>query len=77
MTMPNTTAARNAGRMPKDRHARNISADADTVAPSASDMMLPVSVMNVMPTATQPTNEIAVRSALKLSGVRNPGVVSA
>ena len=40
-------------------------------------MMLPVSVMKVMPTATQPMNEIALSSALMLSGVGKPGVVSA
>ena len=40
-------------------------------------MMLPVSVMKVMPTATQPMNEIALSSALMLSGEVKPGVVSA
>ena len=63
--------------MPADRLARNISADADNVAPRQSDMMLPVSVMKVMPTATQPMNEIALSSALMLSGEVKPGVVSA
>ena len=57
-----------------DRLARKISADADTVAPRQSDMMLPVSVMKVMPTATQPMNEIALSSALMLSGEVKPGV---
>ena len=40
-------------------------------------MMLPVSVMKVMPTATQPMKEIALSSALMLSGEVKPGVVSA
>ncbi len=73
----NNNVSKNAGRIPNDNVARNIRAEAETVAPSASDMMLPVSVMNVMPTATQPTNEMAVNSALRLRGVRKPGVVSA
>ena len=42
-----------------------------------SDMMLPVIVMNVMPTATQPMNEIALSRALMLSGEVKPGVLSA
>jgi hypothetical protein len=33
------------------------------VAPRHSDMMLPVSVMKVMPTATQPMNEMALSRA--------------
>ena len=40
-------------------------------------MMLPVSVMKVMPTATQPMNEMALSSALMLSCEVKPGVVSA
>jgi hypothetical protein len=40
-------------------------------------MMLPVSVMKVIPTATQPTNEIAVSNALMLNVDKNPWVVSA
>ena len=36
--------------MPTDRLARKINAEAETVAPRPSDMMLPVSVMKVMPT---------------------------
>ena len=77
MMTPNKSARSKAGIMPNDNVARKISADAETVAPSASDMMLPVSVMKVIPTATQPTKEIAVSSALMLSRDRNPGVVSA
>ena len=77
MTMPNSIASRNAGNTPSDRLARKTSADADTVAPRQSDMMLPVSVMNVMPTATQPMKEMALSSALMLIGDVKPGVVSA
>ncbi len=40
-------------------------------------MMLPVSVMKVMPTATQPMNEMALSSALMLIGEVKPGVVNA
>ncbi len=40
-------------------------------------MMLPVMVMNVMPTATQPMKEIALSSELMLSGEVKPGVLSA
>src|SRR6478672_10147919 len=76
-TMPNRTAIKNAANTPTDRLARKISADADTVAPRQSDMMLPVSVMKVMPTATQPMNEMALSRALMLSCEVKPGVVSA
>ena len=75
--MPNRMATRKAGNTPRDRLARNTSAEADTVAPSASDMMFPVMVMKVMPTATQPMNEIAFSSELMLSGDVKPGVLSA
>ena len=40
-------------------------------------MMLPVSVMKVMPTATQPMNEMALSNALMLICEVKPGVVSA
>ena len=40
-------------------------------------MMLPVSVMKVMPTATQPMKDMAVSSALMLRSEVNPGVLSA
>ena len=76
-TMPNNRVSRNAGRMPADRLARKTSADADSVAPRQSDMMLPVNVMKVMPTATQPMNEMALSRALMLSGDVKPGVVRA
>src|SRR5437016_8540802 len=75
--MPNNSVSRNAGRMPADRLDRKMRADADSVAPRQSDMMLPVSVMKVMPTATQPMNEIALSSALMMIGEVKPGVVSA
>ncbi len=77
MTIPNKSASTNAGEIPSDKLAKKINADADTVAPRHSDMTLPVSVMKVMPTATQPIKEIAVSSALTLSGDVKPGVVSA
>src|SRR4029077_6328614 len=70
-------ASVNAPGTPNERLSRKISADADTVAPRQSDMMLPVMVMNVMPTAAQPMKEIALSSALMLSGEVNPGVASA
>ena len=63
--------------MPADRLARNTSAEADSVAPRQSDMMLPVSVMKVIPTATQPMNEMALSRALMLICEVKPGVVSA
>ena len=75
--MPNRSASTNAGRMPSDRLARKTSAEADSVAPRQSDMMLPVSVMKVIPTATQPMNEMALSRALKLICEVKPGVVSA
>ncbi len=74
ITTPKAIATRNAGNTPIDKLARKISAEAETVAPRHSDMMLPVSVMKVMPTATQPMNEMALSSALMLSGEVNPGV---
>src|SRR3954465_7225411 len=75
--MPNSSVSRDAGRMPADRLAKKTSADADSVAPRQSDMMLPVSVMKVMPTATQPMNEMALSNALMLICEVKPGVVSA
>ncbi len=50
---------------------------APSVAPSANDMMLPESVMKVMPMATQPMNDIVVISDTRLTVDRNPGVPSA
>jgi hypothetical protein len=40
-------------------------------------MILPVSVIRVMPTATQPMKEMAFSSALMLIGDMKPGVVRA
>jgi hypothetical protein len=40
-------------------------------------MMLPESVMKVMPMATQPMNDIVVISDTRLTVDRNPGVLSA
>ena len=75
--MPKRRATRKAGNTPSDKLARKTNAEADTVAPSASDMMLPVIVMKVMPTATQPIKEIALSRELMLSGEVKPGVLSA
>jgi hypothetical protein len=77
MATPNRTAIKNAANTPNDKLARKISAEADTVAPRQRDMMLPVSVMKVMPTATQPMSEMALSNALMLSGEMKPGVPSA
>ncbi len=49
----------------------------DSVAPRQNDMTLPDSVMNVMPTATQPMNDMVVSSENRLVVVRNPGVAMA
>ena len=46
----------------------------DSVTPSANDMMLPLSVMKVMPTATQPMNEVVFKSENRLTVVKKPGV---
>src|SRR5215472_12953617 len=77
MTTPNRMAIKNAANTPNDRLARKISAEADTVAPRQRDMMLPVSVMKVMPMATQPMSEMALSNALMLSDDMKPGVLSA
>ena len=50
---------------------------APSVAPSANDMMLPESVMKVMPMATQPMNDMVVSSEIRLTVDRKPGVRSA
>ena len=50
---------------------------APSVAPRANDMMLPESVMKVMPMATQPMKEIVVISDTRLTFERKPGVPSA
>ena len=50
---------------------------APSVAPSANDMMLPESVMKVMPMATQPMNDMVVSSEIMLTVDRKPGVRSA
>ena len=49
----------------------------DSVAPRQNDITLPDSVMNVMPTATQPMNDMVVSSENMLVVVRNPGVAMA
>ncbi len=73
---PNRIASANAGQTPKASVARKTIAEAETVAPSASDIMLPVSVMKVMPTATQPMKDMALSSAKKLGSEMIPGVLS-
>ena len=45
----------------------------DSVAPRQNDITLPDSVMNVMPTATQPMNDMVVSSENRLVAVRKPG----
>src|SRR3979411_98891 len=50
---------------------------APSVAPSANDMILPESVMKVMPMATQPMNDIVVISDTRLTVDRHPGAPSA
>ena len=49
----------------------------DRVAPRQNDITLPESVMNVMPTATQPMNDMVVSSENRLVVVRKPGVAIA
>ena len=48
----------------------------ESVTLSANDMILPLSVMKVMPTATQPMKEVVFNSENKLTAVKNPGVVA-
>src|SRR5262249_46909385 len=52
-------------------------AEAPTVAPRLNDMILPLIVINVMPTATQPMNDTVVSSETMLGQDMNPGVVNA
>jgi hypothetical protein len=42
-----------------------------------NDMMLPLNVINVIPTATQPMKDTVVKSDLMLVAERNPGVETA
>ena len=49
----------------------------ESVTPSENDMMLPLSVMKVMPTATQPMNDVVFSSENRLTAVKKPGVVTA
>lgn len=72
-----TKAAARASVSPCGRTARNTIADADNVAPRAKDMILPLTVMNVMPTAGQPINDVVVSNEKTLTGERKPGVVTA
>src|SRR6266498_1981001 len=50
---------------------------APTVEPSENDMILPLNVINVIPTATQPMNDTVVSSDRTLGFDRKPGVTTA
>ena len=73
----NTNATASAPASPSGRLNVNTMVVAPSVAPSANDMMLPESVMKVMPMATQPMNDIVVISDTRLTFERKPGVPSA
>jgi hypothetical protein len=62
---------------PSGRLAMNTIVVTDRVAPRQNDITLPESVMNVMPTATQPMNDMVVASENRLVAVRKPGVAKA
>ena len=64
-------------RDPSGSAAMNTMPLVDSVTPSANDMMLPLNVMKVIPTATQPMNEVVFKSENKLTAVKNPGVAKA
>src|ERR1700733_6752402 len=49
----------------------------DNVPPTENDMMLPLRVMKVMPTATQPMKDVVLSSENRLTAVKKPGVVRA
>src|SRR5215510_815530 len=70
-------AATSAPARPIGRLAMNTIVVTDRVAPRQNDMTLPDSVMKVMPTATQPMNDIVVASENRLVAVRKPGVATA
>src|SRR5262249_19856293 len=70
-------AKRSAGNKPKGSAETNTTVVAARVAPKLNDMMLPDSVMKVMPTATQPTNDTVVASERRLVAEKKPGVSAA
>ena len=58
---------------PSGSAAMNTMPLVDSVTPSANDMMLPLSVMKVMPTATQPMKDVVFSSEKRLTAVKKPG----
>ena len=54
----------------------NITDAAAVVTPRASDMMLPLSEIIVMPAATQPTNDVVVSSERRLGVEKKLGVIA-
>ena len=49
----------------------------ESVTPSANDMIFPLSVMKVIPTATQPMKDVVFNSENRLTVVKKPGVANA
>jgi hypothetical protein len=74
---PNAKATINAPARPSGSAAMNTMPLVESVTLSANDMMLPLSVMKVMPTATQPMNEVVFNRENRLTAVKKPGVVTA
>ena len=74
---PNARATINAPTTPSGSAAMNTIPLVESVTPSANDMMLPLSVMKVMPTATQPMNDVVFNSENRLTAVKKPGVATA
>ena len=74
---PNANAMSSAGINPSGSTAMNTIPLVESVTPSANDMMLPLSVMKVMPTATQPMNDVVFKSENRLTAVKKPWVVAA
>src|SRR5262245_30885389 len=70
-------AATSAPARPIGRLAMNTIVVTLRVAPRQNDMTLPDSVMKVIPTATQPMNDMVVASENRLVAVRKPGVAAA
>jgi hypothetical protein len=78
ISAPNASAAKKPNTTPPTlTAAMKIMALAPTSAPSENDMMFPLMVISVMPTATQPMKETVVSSESMLGFDRKPGVVSA
>ena len=49
----------------------------ESVTPSANDMIFPLNVMKVIPTATQPMKDVVFNSENRLTVVKKPGVANA